>query len=457
MTHQSAIEYLKRIVDCQKRVGAPGDDVGVIFDKIQVWKQKQGNSDQQEKYVAQKLKTRKGMLIHNVKTLLELLSGLQREIKLTDDEITIIVYTSLDHNHLTNLLINNSEFLKWFTLNFEGESTEERDFKENKEEIWISTCIQAANIIKAYGAMSSKKEDILTQAWWDHQRYSNFGNLLASRFKSKPHLMQTLREKFRSQNDRLAYYDLFQFIEYTVAIKLNKWEEDDLEGRLDRLSMAFIEFNEFNEFSMDYGIDWNEPLLENDLEDALDQKLNLSYKDYVLTEDDCFLGCPTMLTSEKAALAKVTQLYKAAKKGGKAAKRYIDPDFGPKSKTDEIGGAMAMYKTGEAPRKGYTKPSQVEWVHADKLAKAPPQFVDDGVASDDCVQGTLGDCWLISAMSVLATRDELLIGGRRGMELDPDMIVGADLAALLSNGVYPPIFHRFRTMGLYVIRIFKDF
>jgi len=60
-------------------------------------------------------------------------------------------------------------------------------------------------------------------------------------------------------------------------------------------------------------------------------------------------------------------------------------------------------------------------------------------------------------MSVLATRDELLIGGRRGMELDPDMIVGKEIATLLSNGVYPPIFHRFRAIGLYVIRIFKDF
>jgi len=43
------------------------------------------------------------------------------------------------------------------------------------------------------------------------------------------------------------------------------------------------------------------------------------------------------------------------------------------------------------------------------------------------------------------------------MELDPDMIVGKEIAALLSNGVYPPIFHRYRAIGLYVIRIFKDF
>lgn len=225
--------------------------------------------------------------------------------------------------------------------------------------------------------------------------------------------------------------------------------------------MAFIEFNEFNEFSMEYGVDWNEPLLENDLEDILDAKLNLSYKDYQLSDQDFFHGCPSMLTSEKAALAKASQIYKEAKqkqRAGKGGKKHVDVDFGPTSKTDEVGGAMAMYKTGEVPRKGYAKPSSVEWVHAERLCPPgkKPQFVDDGVGCDDCVQGTLGDCWLISAMSVLATRDELLIGGRRGMELDPDMLVGPEIASLLSKGVYPPIFHRYRDIGLYVIRIFKD-
>lgn len=85
------------------------------------------------------------------------------------------------------------------------------------------------------------------------------------------------------------------------------------------------------------------------------------------------------------------------------------------------------------------------------------QFVDDGAASNDCRQGKLGDCWLISAMSTLVTRDELLVGGRRGMEYDPNMIVDKDIASILSNGVYPPIFHRYRSKGLYVIRIFKNF
>jgi len=73
--------------------------------------------------------------------------------------------------------------------------------------------------------------------------------------------------------------------------------------------MAFIEFNEFNEFCLEYGINWGEELQETDLEDILDAKLNLSYKDYRVTKKDCFLGCSTMMTSEKAALAKAEGIY----------------------------------------------------------------------------------------------------------------------------------------------------
>jgi hypothetical protein len=74
--------------------------------------------------------------------------------------------------------------------------------------------------------------------------------------------------------------------------------------------MAFIEFNEFNEFSIEYGINWGEPLLEGDMEDILDAKMNVSYKDYTVTDQDYFNRCPSMFNNEKAALARCREIWK---------------------------------------------------------------------------------------------------------------------------------------------------
>ena len=90
---------------------------------------------------------------------------------------------------------------------------------------------------------------------------------MAQKLTDFPELKTEMRELFRSQDDRLSYYDLFKFIDEKLLIKLDNWEEDALEGRLDRLGMAFVEFNEFNEFSQLYNMDWGENVLENDLED----------------------------------------------------------------------------------------------------------------------------------------------------------------------------------------------
>jgi hypothetical protein len=82
--------------------------------------------------VSQKLKPIEPIKIHNLKTVMLKMNQLKPEIGLTDDEIMIIVYTSLDHDWFTNLIVLQGEFLKWFNLNFEGESREELDFMENK-------------------------------------------------------------------------------------------------------------------------------------------------------------------------------------------------------------------------------------------------------------------------------------------------------------------------------------
>jgi hypothetical protein len=81
------------------------------------------------------------------------------------------------------------------------------------------------------------------------------------------------------------------------------------------------------------------------------------------------------LTSEKAALAQAYKLFEQSGKGktprnkGQLKVKYIDKDFGPVDEHDLKGGANAMYKTGEIPKKGYPEPSEVKWVHAETLCK----------------------------------------------------------------------------------------
>jgi len=70
--------------------------------------------------------------VHNVRTLATKLQTLQDAIGLSDDEMYIIIYTSIDHDNLNNLIVHAGEFLMWFNLNFEGESREEIDFRESK-------------------------------------------------------------------------------------------------------------------------------------------------------------------------------------------------------------------------------------------------------------------------------------------------------------------------------------
>jgi hypothetical protein len=70
--------------------------------------------------------------VHNVRTLADKLTSLQAAIGLDDDEMYIIIWTSIDHDNLNNLIVHAGEFLMWFNLNFEGESREEIDFRESK-------------------------------------------------------------------------------------------------------------------------------------------------------------------------------------------------------------------------------------------------------------------------------------------------------------------------------------
>jgi Ca2+-binding EF-hand superfamily protein len=166
MDAKGTVFYLKELLACESRVSDPLDDIQMIFEKIQTWKEKAGDKDEQEKMVAKALKPKERIKIHNVKTLMTKLKEHQLDIGFTDDEINIIVYTSIDHDYFTNLLILQGEFLKWFNLDFSETSREELDFLENKQDIWMATTTLAMEVVTWFGRIQENHEVILTDKWW---------------------------------------------------------------------------------------------------------------------------------------------------------------------------------------------------------------------------------------------------------------------------------------------------
>lgn len=121
--------------------------------------------DQQEKFVAQALKNsgKNKVAVHNVKTVRAKMAEIKQEIGLTDDEVNIIVFTSLDHDFLNNLIVLAGEFTKWFNINFVGENRDEIDFRDNKNEIWHSTIELGKVIIAEYSVLTINPEVILSK------------------------------------------------------------------------------------------------------------------------------------------------------------------------------------------------------------------------------------------------------------------------------------------------------
>lgn len=61
-------------------------------------------------------------------------------------------------------------------------------------------------------------------------------------------------------------------------------------------------------------------------------------------------------------------------------------------------------------------PTDIEWKRPEEFLiydddyKAKPAFVTNDASANEVLQGKLGDCWFISALSVLASKDELIRG-----------------------------------------------
>ena len=99
-----------------------------------------------------------------------------------------------------------------------------------------------------------------------------------------------------------------------------------------------------------------------------------------------------------------------------------------------------------------TRPEEIVWLYPKEYTSAA-RFMKDGASANDVKQGALGDCWVIGALSVLATRDALLRGFN--VEIPADAEVTDELAHKMSSGVYPPLFHIYRKKGIYVFKFFK--
>ena len=158
--------------------------------------------------------------------------------------------------------------------------------------------------------------------------------------------------------------------------------------------------------------------------------------------NEFYPNCQTILNSEIAALKLVTQMLADSD-------HFNDPDFNP-----EHSGERLLYFTGERPTENFPNPADIKWRRPSEWLGADCIFCRKDLSSHDVIQGALGDCWLLSALSVLATRDELVIGGVP--DLDRPSKITRESAINLSRGVYPPLFHCFAKKGLYVFRFFKN-
>jgi len=153
-----------------------------------------------------------------------------------------------------------------------------------------------------------------------------------------------------------------------------------------------------------------------------------------------------------AALTK-PQNVKQSAQGKTGGGKFEDPEFGPRA--DDPFGKSAIYFDEVEP--GMVDPEEIVWLRPEQISQTQePKFLDSGASCNDVIQGAIGDCWFISALSILATNDNYISENIDTKSLAKGKIDDA-VAQKLVSGLYPTIFHFLQKFGIYVFKFFKDY
>ena len=99
---------------------------------------------------------------------------------------------------------------------------------------------------------------------------------------------------------------------------------------------------------------------------------------------------------------------------------------------------MSIYYDGVTPAHLPTQVDDVEWMLPEEYLKTEENpkpkavFVKNDSSSNEVKQGNIGNCWFISALSVLASHDELIRGATDGINKDTLEVLDKTTALALS-------------------------
>ena len=190
----------------------------------------------------------------------------------------------------------------------------------------------------------------------------------------------------------------------------------------------------------------NESQMKSFHEDKLAEKL----RSYAIPPHFHFNGSKTILTDITATLKICFELISPLEGTDEL---FEDPEFGPNK--NDMHGANSLYHGDPPP--GYIVPEDMVWKRPCEISnKIPPVFLDEGASFNDVIQGAIGDCWFISALSILATDDKNLYHDVPKEILEKGAIDDLTTKELIT-GVYPKLFHFLARFGLYVFRFFKNY